>query len=131
MSSSDNNEWVVVPLDPHSFSDGDPAAWPKGPQFRRVNDELYRHKVAMMWLQKQGRLEKGRLDICKINFLMLMLSLLSLFISIIFFKKNHYFWHYTPYDISGLSRRLHRSKGPIMNLLLLHRLQNFFFKSLI
>lgn len=100
MSSSDN-EWVVIPLDPQSFSDGDPAAWPKGPQFRRVNDELYRHKVAMMWLQKQGRLEKGGLDLYKINFLLFMLSLFSYFISI-FFLKKYCFWHYIPYDISDL-----------------------------
>ncbi|KAL1970594.1 hypothetical protein VTN77DRAFT_4238 [Rasamsonia byssochlamydoides] len=60
MSSSDGNDWVVIPLDPDHFSDGDPSTWPKGPQFRRVNDELYRHKLAMMWLQRRGQLEKGK-----------------------------------------------------------------------
>jgi hypothetical protein len=55
------NNYEVVPLEPGYFSDGDEASWPKQTYWRRVSDELYRHKIAMMWMQERGRLEKGGL----------------------------------------------------------------------
>jgi hypothetical protein len=78
MSSSDDSDLVVVPLDPQSISDGDPDSWPKEERFRRVDDKLYRQKIATMWLQRQGRYDKGEIvksletEITILSFLLLL-----------------------------------------------------------
>ena len=59
MSEEDENT-IVIPID-RSFSDGDPAIWPKDPKYKMCNDKTYREKLAVLWLKKMGAYEEGRL----------------------------------------------------------------------
>ena len=49
---------IVIPID-RSFSDGDPAIWPKEARFERPDDTNYREKLAVMWLKHMGAYEEG------------------------------------------------------------------------
>lgn len=57
MSEEDGNT-IVIPID-RSFSDGDPAIWPKDPKYKLCNDNTYREKLAVLWLKKMGAYEEG------------------------------------------------------------------------
>ncbi|ODM23998.1 hypothetical protein SI65_01588 [Aspergillus cristatus] len=57
MSEEDENT-IVIPID-RSFSDGDPAIWPKDPKYKLCNDSTYREKLAVLWLKKMGAYEEG------------------------------------------------------------------------
>ncbi|GKZ19070.1 hypothetical protein AbraIFM66951_010331 [Aspergillus brasiliensis] len=57
-SSSDQQKWVVIPIN-RTFSDGTRDNWPKDERFLRPDDSYYREKLASMWLQKTGAYERG------------------------------------------------------------------------
>ena len=57
-SSEEDENVIVVPID-RSFSDGDPAIWPKEERFQMPDDTHYREKLATMWLKKMGAYEEG------------------------------------------------------------------------
>jgi hypothetical protein len=40
---------------PTPDSDGTRNVWPKEEYWRQTDDWLYRHKLAMMWMQKSGQ----------------------------------------------------------------------------
>ncbi|OKL59666.1 hypothetical protein UA08_05334 [Talaromyces atroroseus] len=58
-TSSDNLQIIPLPSTP-GFSDGNQDAWPKEAYWRKTDDWLYRHKLAMMWMQKTNKLVKGQ-----------------------------------------------------------------------
>lgn len=57
-SEEEDENTIVIPID-RSFSDGDPAIWPKEARFQRTDDSGYRRKLAVMWLKHMGAYEKG------------------------------------------------------------------------
>jgi len=57
LSEEDENT-IVIPID-RSFSDGDPAIWPKDPKYKLCNDSTYRERLAVLWLKKLGAYEEG------------------------------------------------------------------------
>lgn len=60
-SENDNGpSFEVISLPPSpDFSDGDRDVWPREAYWRQVDDWLYRHKLAMMWMQKSNKFVKG------------------------------------------------------------------------
>ena len=60
-SSEEDENVIVVPID-RSFSDGDPAIWPKEERFQMPDDSYYREKIATMWLKKMGAYEEGTIS---------------------------------------------------------------------
>ncbi|KAH8700562.1 transcription-silencing protein Clr2-domain-containing protein [Talaromyces proteolyticus] len=60
MASSEYDTVEVVSLPPKHFGDGSKNAWPKEHYWEVVSDVLYRQKLATMWIQKTGKLVKGK-----------------------------------------------------------------------
>ena len=56
--SEEDENIIVIPID-RSFSDGNPAIWPKDPKYKLCNDRTYREKLAVLWLKKMGAYEDG------------------------------------------------------------------------
>lgn len=52
-------EVLSLPTSPECSSDGDRSTWPTSGIWRHVDDWLYRHKLAMMWMEKDGKAVKG------------------------------------------------------------------------
>ncbi|EED16811.1 conserved hypothetical protein [Talaromyces stipitatus ATCC 10500] len=59
-NSSNNLETISLPSAPECSSDGDQNAWPKEAYWRKQDDWLYRHKLAMMWMEKDRKAVKGK-----------------------------------------------------------------------
>lgn len=72
-SSEGDENVIVVPID-RSFSDGDPAIWPKEERFQMPDDTYYREKIATMWLKRMGAYEEGT---SFLFFLFMLLQLVS------------------------------------------------------
>lgn len=58
-SPNDNLEVLSLPTSPECSSDGDRSTWPTKDMWRHVDNWLYRHKLAMMWMEKEGKAIKG------------------------------------------------------------------------
>lgn len=56
---NENLEVLSLPTSPECSSDGDRSTWPTKDMWRHVDDWLYRHKLAMMWMEKDRRAVKG------------------------------------------------------------------------
>lgn len=61
-TSTENLEVLPLPSSP-DFSDGDQNTWPKEAYWKKPDDWLYRHKLAMMWMQKSNQAVKGKFNI--------------------------------------------------------------------
>ena len=55
-----NVEILSLPSRPECASDGDQNAWPKEAYWKKTDDWLYRHKLAMMWMEKDRKAIKGK-----------------------------------------------------------------------
>ncbi|KAE8550895.1 hypothetical protein TMatcc_008957 [Talaromyces marneffei ATCC 18224] len=63
--TSNNLEVLSLPTSPECSSDGDRSTWPTEDHWRHIDDWLYRHKLAMMWMERDNKAIKGKQYILK------------------------------------------------------------------
>jgi hypothetical protein len=56
---SSNLETLSLPSSPEYSSDGTKSVWPQETYWKESDNWLYRHKLAMMWMERDKRAVKG------------------------------------------------------------------------